>query len=310
MPPPDSLRRDDPPALRKSFSTLPAEIQQMIWSEAIAGLSCHHFKLKKDIDSTSSGHWVVHLKEKPKHQDASAYREWKRLWQVRNKAFVAAFRFYHRRKKIQPVNIFKPRKSPTYWPTAAISFSTDLVILSLERGVDKTNFTWFEHMAPFARSSMNFSVISSRLQHFGRVAIHYKHGAIGAKHDGIFTCYCPPGAGGCKDFNACAHELACFLDCFKKLEAFYFVLDPSLVPQQDFGTDFKSRSSARPNLFTDLTSSRRKSQKQRIQGPHLETRGRNDCQGSNRTSSLFRYHGGLPRAPEAEHDGCPWNGQT
>lgn len=232
-----------PPVLSIPFTSFPAEIQQMIWGEAINGPSCHHFKLRKAKDASSPRRWVVHIHEKTKLHDASAYRQWKKLFQVRDRAFIAAFRYYNPDSQIQPIALHKSNRVPACRLSAAINVPKDLVILDFDRGSSQKSFTWFEHMDPYPRSAMGMRYIQMRLQHFRKVAIHYKHHHANASLDGPFACYCPPGAPGCFSFKACPHELACFLDCFKNLEAFYFVLERQLKAHHDFAAEFKSKPS-------------------------------------------------------------------
>lgn len=232
------------PAPSLPFTCFPAEIQQGIWIEAIKGPSCHHFNLRKAGGASPQDRWVVHVHEKPKNNDASAYRHWKSLFQVRDRAFLAAFHYHNSKSNIQPITLRRTiKKRPTYMTSAAIDVSEDLVILYLDHGPKKpATFTWFEHMDPHRRNTMDIRYIQMRLEPFRKVAIHYKDGFPNACRKGPFSCYCPDTALNCGQYKACPRELACFLDCFKNLEAFYFVVELKTKAQQTFAAHIKSKS--------------------------------------------------------------------
>lgn len=250
-----------PLELSLPFTHFPAEIQQMIWGEVIKGPSCHHFRIHKGVDADCD-RWIIHILEKATQYDTSAYRQWKTLFQVRDRAFLAAFSHYTSRSQIQPIAVRMPaNKRHVYTASAAIDIPKDLVILDFERGIQHPGFTWFEHMSPYPRSPMDFTCIQKRLVHFRKVAIHYKHHFKNACKNGPFSCYCPSigtGIFNCSHYKACPRELACFLDCFTNLEAFYFVVEPRTKAHHRFTADFKSKAAAYWSFFSiQLTCSRR-----------------------------------------------------
>lgn len=67
------------------FSRFPAEIQHMIWSEAMQKPACHTFKFarprRRPFDPVFPDKYKLELWVLPSHQDPSAYRRWKSmLW--------------------------------------------------------------------------------------------------------------------------------------------------------------------------------------------------------------------------------------
>lgn len=69
------------PSPRIDFSKFPAEIQQMIWTEAIQKPACHTFKLVFSQISRMNQTWEMDLHVHQINHDHSAYRQWKAmLW--------------------------------------------------------------------------------------------------------------------------------------------------------------------------------------------------------------------------------------
>ncbi|KAF3763319.1 hypothetical protein M406DRAFT_331847 [Cryphonectria parasitica EP155] len=228
------------PATSFPLNRVPAEIQTMIWSEVIKMPACHTFKIVKD-DQVSAGSaanpWALRIMAKEPRHDPSAYRLWKKLHQLHNISFEAAFRFLA--TNIQPLALHLPgSRQPTYAPRAAIDSSNDLVIFDFERGSRQTLFSWFEHTG--VRSTMNIRLIRSRFRHFTRVALHYRDSHVNADLPGPFQCYCqPPVPMRCHRYKACPLELACFLDCFRNLKEFYLIVQPRRQEEIRFAAEYK-----------------------------------------------------------------------
>lgn len=236
------------PALAGSFplSLLPAELQHKVWSEALQKPACHTFKVHRSKDEDPPGPWELHLHPIPKKYDTSTYRRWKSLLytkasdgtKLKNISFQTGFRHGMVDFRRIPVKI-----KGQYHPTTAIDAGTDLVILEFERGLTAPMLGWFQHSDP---DVMNLTAIRNRMQHFNRVAIHYKPSHPYARGSGgpggPFSCYCPSGLGLCGAwYRACVYELACFLDCFRNLEEFYLVVEMKNKPERDWADRYQSK---------------------------------------------------------------------
>lgn len=228
------------PAQKKGFpfSRLSAEIQHMIWSEAIQKPACHTFKIHK---SRGPGPWVTNLHAIPERYDPSAYRRWKSLLystpggntKLKNMSFQTGFR--RAMVNLRRVNV---KISGQEQPAAAIDSATDLVILEFERGDQSPLIGWFTHRSPI----MDINTIRDRMKHFKRVAIHYKSTHQGCYLGGPFLCYCSPGFNlGCERYKACYYELGCFLDCFKNLEEFHMVVETKGKGEKEWAEQYRSK---------------------------------------------------------------------
>lgn len=221
------------------FPQLSAELQHMIWGEAMQKPACHTFKVHK---SRQPGPWVLNLHAIPQRYDTSAYRGWKSLLyttqgdneKLKNISFQTGFR--RAMIKFQRIEV---RVSGHDQTAAAIDVATDLVILEFERGARIPVIGWFMHWQPL---KMNINTIRHDMRHFKRVAIHYKSNHQGCTLGGPFRCYCGPGLNrGCARFKVCYYELGCFLDCFPNLEEFYFVVETKGKEQKDWAKQYRER---------------------------------------------------------------------
>ncbi|KUI65892.1 hypothetical protein VM1G_02374 [Cytospora mali] len=231
------------------FSKFPPEIQYKIWAEALEKPACHTFKIHR---SRSPGSWDIHVHAIPQRYDTSAYRRWQSLLhggpnnnkfgkdakikdndKLKNLSFQIGFR--HAMVDFQRILL---KISGDYQWAAAINAGTDLVIIEFERGQTAPTFSWFEH----STRNMDLAIIRHRMRNFKRVAIHYKSKHAPANKHGPFQCYCaPPMPLGCHKYKACCFELACFLDCFKNLKEFYFVVQAGDETEKAWAASYKKR---------------------------------------------------------------------
>lgn len=234
------------PQPRIEFSKFPAEIQHMIWIEAIQKPACHTFKFVKRTISSMDGTWDMVLSTQQSNLDNSAYRRWKSIlyngrytkvvchnfdpWMINasaSSAFTklanASFQAGFQRAMIdfQPVRILTPGAGG-FREAAAIDSATDLTILEFERGVNAPALHWFEH----STGRLQIDTVRDHVKHLKRVAVHYKKSHKHSGSRGPFQCYCPSGAPlDCVEYKACPMEQACFLDCFPDLKEFYYVVE-------------------------------------------------------------------------------------
>lgn len=234
------------PKPRIEFSRFPAEIQHMIWIEAIQKPACHTFKFLKRTFSSMDQTWDMFLSTHQSNLDNSAYRQWKSIlyngkyeekvslyfdpWKVNvsasdafSKLANASFQTGFRRAMIdfQPLRILNPGPGG-FRNAAAIDAATDLTILEFERGVNAPALHWFEH----STGRLRINILRDHVKHLKRVAVHYKRSHKNSESRGPFQCYCPSGAPlDCGLYKACPMEQACFLDCFPDLKEFYYVVE-------------------------------------------------------------------------------------
>lgn len=262
------------------FSKLPAEIQQMIWGEAIQKPACHTFKYKwgqfHDMD----------LCLMPIHQDPSAFRRWramlwteyrKRQWPVKPtdperlrwdaldehsiQMLVAKYQQPGVQRSHKPgsklanisfqagfrramVDLQRVKViTPFDIPAAnvaAIDVATDLTIIEFDRGVHAPALTWFEH----DKGGVDIHRMRRDMVDFKRVAVHYKKSHKNASGHGPFQCCCPVATQpDCYQYKACPNEQACFLDCFPNMERFYYVVDVSRKKELAWKAQYKGQFS-------------------------------------------------------------------
>ncbi|KAJ4421914.1 hypothetical protein N0V82_003411 [Gnomoniopsis sp. IMI 355080] len=218
-----------------NMDSMPTEILQMIWREALMLPACHTFKVKRGVPSEEGSRWTVHLWPKEGH-DTSAYNFWKRLLSLKNIGFQTAFRLFA--KQIQPLQLRATEAPNGYKLMAAIDADQDLVILEMDRGQP---LPWFEHSRAFQwHYGMDSRVIRHRMRHFRKVAIHYKFGQIDCAHGGAFACLCHGANQPHDGYNACPLTLASFLDLLPNLEKFYFVVETKLVWHKKFAAEYRN----------------------------------------------------------------------
>lgn len=224
-----------------NMDSMPAEILEMIWREAILLPACHTFKVRKSDPAETEYGWSVHLWPK-EDKDTSAYLSWKRLLSLNNIGVQTSFRRFV--KQLQPLTLRVPwtRKSlqkPAMFfkAMAAIDAAQDLVILDL----CIPSLPWSEHIGS-GRRGMKPKVIRDRMSHFSRVAIPYKFDQRDCGLGGDFACICHGVNQSHDGFNACPLAVACFLDLFPNLEHFYFVVDTKLVWHKKFAAQYRGMS--------------------------------------------------------------------
>lgn len=246
------------------FSRFPAEIQQMIWGEALQKPACHTFKLGKvkQPPSVTNGSPKLDLQPLPINFDNSAYRFWKSLLYVRNYKVSEVsedeepeLEEADREKlEIERANLesgdkfIAQRSQEAYSKLANQSFQAgfrrsmiNLEVVHLKNKAGSWRGAAFDaatdlvilefdrgETAPpnawFERAEIER--VRAKLKPFKRVAVHYKKSHANAKRRGPFQCWCPASSIlHCNLFKACPVEQACFLDCFTELEAFYYVVD-------------------------------------------------------------------------------------
>lgn len=221
---------------------LPIELQEMVWDEAIERPACHHFRLRNaDVDNYRK--WTIHISALPPSQDASIYRDWKPLYSSKLHTRLLQQVCHRNLGHLQPITLRQPRpRNPVYRTTAAISPRNDLVVLHFDRfqgDPEDMEFFWHEHN-PGRYNALKRVEVFGRLKHFRKVAIHYSHRHNNALQEpGPFYCRCPRTNTNCSNFKACPLGLASFLDFFKRLEEFYFILDPTIKGGKRFVTEYK-----------------------------------------------------------------------
>lgn len=259
------------------FSKLPAEIQQMIWGEAIQKPACHTFLYKRSRNPL----FDMDLCPMPAHRDPSAFRWWREmLWSdwrkfefppmprgnlltktvavknneepvgqtshksssLANISFQTAFR--RSMVDLQNFDVLTHYK-PAYANVAAIDSATDLSIFEFERGVHAPALCWFEHdNRNLNIDGLDIEFIRRGMGAFKRVAVHYKKSHTNASGHGPFQCCCPIATQpDCYQYKACPNEQACFLDCFPNLEQFYYVVDVSRKKEIAWKAEYKSQFS-------------------------------------------------------------------
>lgn len=216
------------PEDRIEFSRFPAEIQQMIWAEAIQKPACHTFKFQRSKEWRAMRAWYMHLWPQQSNRDTSAYRQWKSmLWnrgygssrKLANISFQTGFR--KSMIDFQLIGLWT-RNRGGWREAAAMDVATDLSILEFERGMYTPAIHWFEH----STGQMMLDYTRRQVDQLKRVAVHYKRGHKDADSPGPFQCYCPLGSQlDCLRYKACPVEQSCFLDCFANLEEFYYVVE-------------------------------------------------------------------------------------
>lgn len=250
------------PPPRIDFSRFPAEIQHMIWIEAIQKPACHTFKFVKRPDRRATGQgWDMELHVHQDNLDTSAYRQWKTMlfnrqykipydieWRVNMKAQTASsklanasFQTGFRRAMIdfQALEVYASYGGGRV-EKAAIDTATDLTILEFERGVNAPALHWFEHSTGLLR----IKDLRDHVRHLKRVAVHYKKSHKDSTSRGPFQCYCPSGADlDCGLYKACPVEQACFLDSFPNLEEFYYVVEVTKKKELEWKDDYRGQFS-------------------------------------------------------------------
>lgn len=256
------------PQPRIDFSKFPAEIQHMIWIEAIQKPACHTFKFVKrtarDIRAPL-GVWEMELHVHQENLDTSAYRQWKTMLfkpqykisrhsepkikvharSATSKLANASFQAGFRRAMIdfQVLDVYASYRGGRV-EKAAIDAATDLTILEFERGVNAPALHWFEH----STKRLLIGKLRDQLRHLKRVAVHYKRSHSNSTSRGPFQCYCPSGADlDCGSYKACPVEQACFLDSFPNLKEFYYVVEVTKKKELEWKDEYRGQfSCSRP----------------------------------------------------------------
>lgn len=248
------------PKPRIDFLKFPAEIQHMIWAEAIQKRACHTFRFVfQESHWQPYNNWSMELQPLQWHHDNSVYLKWKRLlwtWHWRNYGKAgelrggvlhsheddywlanASFQTGFRRAMIdfQVLTVLVERRGIRR-DAAAIDAASDLTILEFDRGVNAPALHWFEHCT----GRMYIDRLRKQMSPLERVAVHYKRSHKNSKSRGPFQCYCPSGSDlDCGLYKVCPMEQACFLDCFKKLKEFYYVVEVTKKKELAWKDDYK-----------------------------------------------------------------------
>ncbi|KAG6355102.1 hypothetical protein INS49_004183 [Diaporthe citri] len=221
------------PNQRIEFSRFPAEIQHMIWSEAMQKPACHTFKFARSKQPPHHPNtWITHtydLWALPSSYDPSAYRWWKSmLWNCNYKQpkpeklkLEGLDLAKYKLEKANLNDIRRPRKSKeAFSKLANASFQTgfrrsmvDLqpilthTATSNRKGaaIDVATdlvILEFERGGTADASSwfehvdgrMEMMDIRRKTRHLKRVAVHYKKSHPGCGRRSPFQCWCPAGS--------------------------------------------------------------------------------------------------------------------
>lgn len=263
------------------FSKLPAEIQQMIWSEAIQKPACHTFKYKRSTNPMLD----MDLCLMPAHLDPSAFRRWREMlwseyrelqWPVRitdpellpwdaldKHSIEMLVTKYQKQPGVQNSQIPGSKFASIGFQTAFQRSMVDLKRVNLLTPCDvsyqklaaidsATDLSIFEfergvHAPALCwfehdNGGLDINLMRRGLKAFKRVAVHYKKSHKNASGHGPFQCCCPVATQpDCYQYKACPNEQACFLDCFPNLEQFYYVVDVSRKKEVAWKAQYKGR---------------------------------------------------------------------
>lgn len=219
---------------RVKFSRFPAEIQQMIWTEAMQKPACHTFKFAMSSERQPNRTWKMDLRAQQINLDTSAYRQWKSMLWNRNYKVPTITdseesqlegEDLHRALKEDPSN---PRKSSLQKSRQAFS---KLANVSFQAGFRRSmiDFQRIRLLTPNRRGLRHAAAIDTatdlsilefkrgvndpalhwfehstgrmRIDHtrrevsqLKRVAVHYKKSHKNATRRGPFQCHCSSGS--------------------------------------------------------------------------------------------------------------------
>lgn len=270
------------------LNNLPTEAQTMVWVEVLDLPACHTFVLAvesrfpcghgccpnddshkddnngDDNDGDSSNYddsedddiqWRFRVGPKRTQNDNSSYRQWKKLFALKNTGFQKAWDLVAGDVKSMTLERFMNCRhiEQGRWAQAALNPTNDLVIFEFE-GIGSDKPFWWEDFLRDEDLNQDFQLLSDKLRGITKMAIHWRRTQEPADKGGPFMC--PAGARGylepeplddnptlCPQRKFCCEELSAFMAAFPSLKEFYIIVHPTLKLEKAFAEGYKSEYS-------------------------------------------------------------------
>jgi len=242
------------------FHLFPAEIQNLIWTEAIRKPGLHFVRVKRKEPRGASRGWIFGLLAVSKGQDQSAYRATAELATACEGA-QTAFRLATERRERVPISRVV---------SSDIDAVNDVVLFEFPRRVSLGIWNPINQIAIV--TNLDRDNMMERVRGIQNVAIRYDHNQPRTNEHAtcLFSCYNPAHRHDPIQ-TICPEELAGFLGYFPDLKRVYIVLPWGRdVTRRNQHTDYTNR------FFSDEMKNARHEQRLQIfwtkQRPMIELR--------------------------------------
>ena len=238
-------------AVMPQFSKLPAELQVMIFHEALRKPQVHFIKATREQNSGEPNPtWTVALMPRDKSGDTSGFRLFDNIEDIALSFPVAA--------EVMRKNILEPHSLPLLRDGSwSIDAATDLVVIEFDADKSGKLRFWHPHNQGF-ESTPDAGDIRQQLEGIRRVAFVYggEHQPDAQASESMFPC---PNHNRRKHdgWQFCPEELLGFIYQLSHVEAIYFILKARINTKvvKEYAAGYFSGKSPFPPLPRSLSSS-------------------------------------------------------
>lgn len=207
------------------FHKLPVEIQLYILKLCVCKPACHTLRMEKQEIKVDGKviRWfpILRLNSGGKDGDPSPYRVWRTMpW------IATGARDILLKEMVSPKII---KLGGAARSKAIVDVATDVVILQFSySGSTAFPCNWAAEHIPGLESTLDIGHTRCSMSNLTRLALRYNvdMNLNDRRIVNPFQCRCPPSSWSqhSKDFKFCPLQLAGFLDLFRNLEKFYFIM--------------------------------------------------------------------------------------